>query len=106
MSLDTDGDLNTIFSSNPSVEKARTGLKKINNLGDVGVNIFIDNAQGALPILAPFVDPRSLKTAEAIGLGSDMQKMWRAVEKDPVKMCRLAAALTNVRLQKAEGKFK
>lgn len=81
-------------------------LKEVKGLGDVGADIFVDAAQGVVPSLAPFVDSRSVKTAEAIGLDGDVEVMFELVGKDPMEMCKLANALTNVRLQKAEGEFK
>ena len=83
----------------------RSAIKEIKGLGDVGVNIFFDTAQAAWPCLTPFIDPRSLKTAEQLGLGQDVDKLYEEIGKDPVKVCRLAAALTAVRLEKREGEF-
>jgi len=84
----------------------RKALKEIKGLGDVGVDIFMDTAQHVWDCLAPFVDPRSAKTADAVGVGSDVQALWRAVGEDPAHMCKLAGALTNVRLNKLEGEFR
>ena len=75
-------------------------------IGEVGCNIFIDTAQYLWPCLAPFVDPRSLKTAKGIGIESEVEKLWDAVGKDHKRMARLCVALTNVRLNKKEGEFK
>ncbi|OTA82010.1 hypothetical protein M434DRAFT_379648 [Hypoxylon sp. CO27-5] len=55
---------------------------------------------------APFVDPRSLKTAEVIGIGGDVNVLWKEVSEDPEKMCRLASALTKLRLDGKEKEFK
>ncbi|KAI0138189.1 hypothetical protein F4776DRAFT_621018 [Hypoxylon sp. NC0597] len=102
-----EGDLNTILrltSENPT--KIRAELKQIKGLGDVGINIFFDTAQHIWPCLAPFVDPRSLKTAEAIGIGGDVNVLWQEVSEDPEKMCRLASALTKLRLDGKEKEFK
>lgn len=106
-----DGDLNNLLpgprtESSPS--EIRQRLKEIKGLGDVGVDIFFDTAQTVWPCLAPFLDPRSAKTADALGLPSDAQALWasKEIDKDPVRMCRLASALTNVRLDKREGEFR
>jgi len=72
----------------------------------VGADIFFDTAQGVWPCLAPFIDPRSSKTAAAIGIGSDVQVLWKEVGQDPMQMCKLASALTYVRLEKKEAEFK
>ncbi|OTA61488.1 hypothetical protein K449DRAFT_370672 [Hypoxylon sp. EC38] len=102
-----EGDLNTILrltSENPT--KIRAELKQIKGLGDVGINIFFDTAQHIWPCLAPFIDPRSLKTAEEIGIGGGVNVLWKEVSEDPEKMCRLASALTKLRLDGKEKEFK
>ncbi|KAI0837998.1 hypothetical protein F5Y06DRAFT_304077 [Hypoxylon sp. FL0890] len=101
------GDLNTILGladENPT--KIRAELKQIKGLGDVGINIFFDTAQHIWPCLAPFVDPRSLKTAEAIGIGSDVDALWLEVSENAEQMCRLASALTKLRLDGKVKEFK
>ncbi|KAI1141091.1 hypothetical protein F5Y05DRAFT_376370 [Hypoxylon sp. FL0543] len=102
-----EGDLNTILritSENPA--KIRAELKHIKGLGDVGINIFFDTAQHIWPCLAPFIDPRSLKTAETIGIGGDVDELWHEVSESPEQMCRLASALTKLRLDGKEKEFK
>ncbi|KAI0002648.1 hypothetical protein F4779DRAFT_603373 [Xylariaceae sp. FL0662B] len=102
-----DGDLNNLLkSAEESPLKIRKSLKEIKGLGDVGVDVFFDTAQAVWPCLAPFIDPRSKKTAESIGIGSDVEKLWKEVGEDPVEMCKLASALTTVRLEKKEAEFK
>jgi hypothetical protein len=101
-----DGDLNNLLKkADGKIAKVRELLKEVKGIGDVGVDIFMDTAQGVVPSLAPFVDPRSKKTAETVGLGSDVQALYEMVEKEPMEMCKLASALTNVRLEKAEANF-
>ncbi|KAI8966412.1 hypothetical protein F5Y11DRAFT_343474 [Daldinia sp. FL1419] len=102
-----DGDLNTILqitSENPT--KIRAELKNIKGLGDVGIDIFFDTVQHIWPCLAPFIDPRSLKTAGEIGIGDDVDVLWKEVSENPERMCRLAAALTKVRLDGKGKEFK
>ncbi|KAJ4505072.1 hypothetical protein HRR83_005953 [Exophiala dermatitidis] len=104
------GDLNNLLpgsKTDSSPSEVRKRLKEIKGLGDVGVDIFFDTAQGVWPCLAPFIDPRSAKTAEAIGIAGDAGALWESkeVNTDPVTMARLAAALTTVRLEKREGEF-
>lgn len=101
-----DGDLNNLLSRFKSAQDVRKGLKEIKGLGDVGVDIFFNTAQGVCPTLAPFLDPRSAKTAEDIGVGSDVEKLWRQVGESPERMCRLAGALTFVRLNGREAEFR
>ncbi|KAL8732234.1 MAG: hypothetical protein Q9181_004035 [Wetmoreana brouardii] len=101
-----DGDLNNLLKKADSrPDKVRKLLKEIKGIGNVGVDIFCDTAQEIWPCLAPFIDPRSMKTAEQCGLGGNMDKIWEAVGKDPGQMCRLASALTTVRLEKKEHEF-
>ncbi|KAL2429610.1 hypothetical protein ABEF95_008186 [Exophiala dermatitidis] len=102
------GDLNNLLpgsKTDSSPSEVRKRLKEIKGLGDVGVDIFFDTAQGVWPCLAPFIDPRSAKTAEAIGIPGDAGALWESkeVNRDPMTMARLAAALTTVRLEKREG---
>lgn len=81
-------------------------IKGIKGIGNVGTDIFFDTAQGVWPSLAPFIDQRSLKTAEQCGLGVDVDHLWQILGKDPKEMCKLSAALTTVRLEKKEHEFK
>ncbi|KAI9757361.1 MAG: hypothetical protein M4579_003475 [Chaenotheca gracillima] len=106
ISKEYDGDLNNLLKrADSNSDKVRTLLKEIKGLGEVGVNIFQDTAQGVWPCLTPFIDPRSLETAKQIGLGEDVTEMFKAVGNDPVKMGRLSAALTKLRLEKKEDEF-
>ncbi|OTB12781.1 hypothetical protein K445DRAFT_32945, partial [Daldinia sp. EC12] len=98
-----EGDLNTILQlTSEDLAKIRAELKNIKGLGDVGINIFFDTVQHIWTCLAPFVDPRSLKTAKEIGIGDNVQGLWKEVSEDPEQMCRLAAALTKLRLDGKE----
>ena len=101
-----DGDLNNIVKqSDSSPAKIREKIKGIKGIGNVGTDIFFDTAQGIWPCLAPFIDPRSLKTADQCGLGNDVEQLWENVKKDANEMCKLAAALTTIRLEKKEKEF-
>ena len=98
--------MNTILkqtSEDPG--KIRTQLKTIKGLGDVGVDVFMDTAQHLWTCLAPFIDPRSMKTAKNIGLGDDVQSLWEEIGKNPDTMAKLSGALTNVRLEGREKDF-
>ncbi|KAI4262863.1 MAG: hypothetical protein L6R42_001970 [Xanthoria sp. 1 TBL-2021] len=101
-----DGDINNLLSKADSDPTQLRGLvKEIKGIGNVGVDIFSDTAQDIWPCLAPFIDPRSMKTAKQCGLGDDMHAIWESVGKDKRKMCELATALTTVRLGKKEKEF-
>lgn len=92
-----DGDLNNLLKrANSSAAKVRSLLQEIKGIGRVGTDIFCDAAQAAWPCLAPFIDPRSMQTAEHCGIGSDVEGIWHAVGKDPVEMCKLSSALTMI----------
>lgn len=101
-----DGDLNNLRKrADSSPAKIRSLLQEIKGIGKVGTDIFCNVAQAAWPCLAPFIDPRSMQTAEHCGFSSDVGTMWHAVDKDPVEMCKLSSALTTVRLDKKESDF-
>lgn len=100
------GDLNKLLEkADTSAVQVRSLLKEIKGIGNVGTDIFCDTAQGIWPCLAPFIDPRSMKTAQQCGLGEDLNAIWETIDQDPERMCRLAAALTTVRLEKKEKEF-
>jgi len=80
-------------------------IKGIKGIGNVGTDIFFDTARGVWPSLAPFIDPRSLKTAEQCGIGGDVDRLWQKIGKDPVEMCKLCSALTTIRLENKEREF-
>ena len=85
--------------------QVRKLIGEVKGIGKVGTDIFFDTAQSVWPALAPFIDPRSMDTASKCGLGSDVTSLWQLVGKDPVEMCKLASALTTVRLEKKEKEF-
>lgn len=80
-------------------------LKEIKQLGSVGVEIFVAGIQGFYPRVAPFLDSRSFKTAQELGLGGDINAMFEVLDKDPMRMAMLNVALTTVRLEKRENEF-
>ena len=102
-----DGDLNNIVQrAESSSAKIRDMIKGIKEIGNGGADIFFDTAQGVWPCLAPFVDLRSLKTAEVCGLRNDVGRLWEGVGEDETQMCSLASALTKIRLEKREKEFR
>jgi hypothetical protein len=86
-----------------STLKARVG--EIKQIGNVGAEIFVASVQGICPAVAPFLDSRSAKTAEELGLGGDFHVLFEALGEDAMEMARLNAALTTVRLEKREREF-
>ena len=81
-------------------------MQEIKGFGPVGIDIFLGSVQHVWPEMAPFIDGRSLKTAETIELGGNTEGLWEAVGKDAVEMGRLQGALTRVRLEGREGEFR
>jgi len=79
-----------------------TLMKEIKGVGDLAGEIFLDNVQSVWPSMAPFIDLRSLKTAKEIGIGTDVEAIYEALNRDPVQMSWLANGLSNVRLEHRE----
>lgn len=52
--------------------------------------------------MAPFIDSRSVPTAEEIGLGNDVEAIYNHLQKDPVKMSMFANGLSEIRLEHKE----
>lgn len=100
-----DGDLNNLSKRAKDRLEIRGSLKRIKGFGNVGVDIFCNTAQHVWPNLAPFVDARSLKTAEQIGIGNNVETLWEHVQKHAAEMCRLCSALTKIRLEKKQKEF-
>ncbi|KAL2055247.1 hypothetical protein ABVK25_004585 [Lepraria finkii] len=96
---------NLLERADSSPVQVRKLIGEIKGIGKVGTDVFFDTAQGVWPILASFIDPRTLDTASNCGLGRDLNSLWKVVGKEPVEMCKLASALTTVRLDKKENEF-
>lgn len=100
----SDGDLNNLIQeADYDSDKARQLVKEIHGLGDLGVELFFNNVQSVWPSIAPFVDSRSLQTAEEAGLGTDLDAIYKELDRDSVKMCKLANALSAARLERRVG---
>ncbi|KAK3716135.1 hypothetical protein LTR37_006580 [Vermiconidia calcicola] len=110
-----DGDLNNLLkkakegNKEGDVEAVRSDVRKgvsaIKGIGGVALDVFCDTVQAVWHELAPFVDPRSQKTAEKIGISSDAAELFKVVGEDAVTMSRLAVAFTTVRLEKLEDQY-
>ncbi|KAL4985984.1 hypothetical protein BDW68DRAFT_164269 [Aspergillus falconensis] len=99
-----DGDLNNLIKkAGYDRTTTRQLVKEVHGLGDLGVELFFNNVQSVWPTIAPFVDSRSLKTAEDAGLGTDLNAIYEDLGNDSVKMCKLANALSAARLDKRLG---
>ncbi|KAL4979560.1 COPI associated protein-domain-containing protein [Aspergillus desertorum] len=89
-----DGDLNNLIKkAGYDRTTTRQLIKEVHGLGDLGVELFFNNVQSVWPTIAPFVDSRSLKTAEDAGLGTDLDAIFEDLGNDSVEICKLANAL-------------
>lgn len=75
-------------------------MKEFKGVGDLGVELFFDNVQSVWPSIAPFLDSRSLQTAEEIGISGDLNAIYRALGEEPEEMSLLANGLSTMRLEK------
>lgn len=102
----SDGDLNNLWEeAHHDRARARELIKEIKGLGDLGVELFFNNVQSVWPSIAPFVDTRSLKTADQVGLGTDLDAIYSELEKDSMQMSCLANGLSIARLEKRQGEL-
>ncbi|KAA8652470.1 hypothetical protein EYZ11_009273 [Aspergillus tanneri] len=101
-----DGDLNNLWEE-AHHDRARTRelIKEIKGLGDLGVDLFFNNVQSVWSDIAPFVDTRSLQTAEQVGIGTDLDAIFADLDRDSMKMSRLANGLSAARLEKQQGEL-
>ena len=83
----------------------RSALKEIKGIGDTAVDIFFTSIQHLWPSVAPWIAPRSLDAAKQIGIGTDVDAIYEAVGKDPREMCKLARAVSRIKLDKKEKEF-
>ncbi|KAJ5939272.1 hypothetical protein N7466_002406 [Penicillium verhagenii] len=98
-----DGDLNNLLqSAHGDREEVRTLMKEFKGVGDLGVELFFNNVQSIWPSIAPFLDTRSLRTAEEIGIGTDVDAIYEALGQEPEEMSILANGLSTVRLDKKQ----
>ncbi|GCB26885.1 hypothetical protein AAWM_09770 [Aspergillus awamori] len=99
-----DGDLNNLLKkAHNDRDETRKLIKEIKGLGDLGVDLFFNNAQAVWPSIAPFIDGRSLETADNVGLGTDLDAIYADLGRDSMSMSRLANGLSAVRLEKRQG---
>lgn len=90
-----DGDLRKLRDeADRDPDEERRLLKDLKGIGDVGVNIFVREVQVAWDELRPFVDPKALKAAGALGLGADAAAVARLADRAADgDVARLVAAL-------------
>jgi endonuclease III len=91
------GDLRNLReASGRDMDRERQRLKEFKGIGNVGVDIFLREAQVAWGELFPFVDERSRQNAKELGLPTDAQSLLELVGKDDFP--RLVSALIRVGL--------
>ena len=86
-------------------DEVRKLIKEIKGLGDLGADLFFNNVQSVWPEIAPFVDRRSLQTADQVGIGTDLDIIYADLNHDSMKMSRLANGLSAARLDKRQGEL-
>ncbi|KAJ5558629.1 hypothetical protein N7535_008846 [Penicillium sp. DV-2018c] len=98
-----DGDLNNLLKqANGNPDKVKLLLKEVKGIGDLAVEVFFNNVQSVWPSIAPSIDSRSLKTADEIGIGTDLDQIYEILDQDPVRMSWFANGLSEVRLEKRQ----
>ncbi|KAJ5690395.1 hypothetical protein N7462_004787 [Penicillium macrosclerotiorum] len=98
-----DGDLNQLLEgSHGHTEEIQRRMKEIKGIGDLGAELFLDQVHSVWPSVAPFLDSRSLKTAEEIGIGTDLDAIYDELGQDSVSMSKFASGLSKVRLEHKE----
>ncbi|RAL14057.1 TVP15 family protein [Aspergillus homomorphus CBS 101889] len=92
-----EGDLNNLLKkANNDRNKTRQLIKEIKGLGDLGADLFLNNVQSVWPSMAPFIDGRSLETADKVGLGTDLDAIYAELGRDSMTMSRLANGLSAI----------
>lgn len=81
----------------------RTLMLEVRGVGELAVEIFLNNVQSVWPATAPFLDERSVKSADEIGIGTNLDAIYEAVQRDPVQMSWFANGMSAVRLEKRQG---
>ncbi|KAJ5746185.1 hypothetical protein N7520_011367 [Penicillium odoratum] len=103
VSIKYDGDLkNLLETAHEDREEVRGLMMEFKGIGDLGLELFFNNVQSVWPSIAPFLDSRSLQTAEEIGIGRDLDAIYGALGQEPEKMSLLANGLSKVRLEKKQ----
>ncbi|KAJ5269317.1 hypothetical protein N7505_005075 [Penicillium chrysogenum] len=83
-------------------ELAKLVVERYGGMGDLAVEVFFNNVQSIWPSFAPSIDSRSLKTADEIGIGTDVDEIYNALEQDPMRMSWFANGLSEVRLERRQ----
>jgi endonuclease III len=93
---DHSGDLRDIArGSSEDVRAAKRMLKKFKGIGDTGADIYLREVQDVWTCVRPYFDKRATKTAKALGLPGDPEKLGALA---PKANARLAAALVRASL--------
>ncbi|WP_236238849.1 endonuclease [Streptomyces sp. CC228A] len=79
-------------------ERLRGLLREVPGIGPAGADIFLREAQGVWPELAPYLDDRTLDGARRLGLPADRGELSGLVDRD--ELPSLAAALVRAALDR------
>ncbi|OII65631.1 endonuclease [Streptomyces sp. CC53] len=79
-------------------ERLRGLLQEVPGIGPAGADIFLREAQGVWPELAPYLDGRTLDGARRLGLPADRDELSGLVDRD--ELPSLAAALVRAALDR------
>ncbi|MDN3292852.1 endonuclease [Streptomyces ficellus] len=80
------------------VDEMRALLQEVPGIGPAGADIFLREAQGVWPEVAPYLDDKTLEGAKRLGLPADPAKLAGLAGKD--QLPALAAALVRASLDK------
>ncbi|MFF9864620.1 endonuclease [Streptomyces sp. NPDC013953] len=93
------GDLRRMHEkSGGDPERLRALLQEVPGIGPAGADIFLREAQGVWPELAPYLDDRTLDGAERLGLPTDREELAGLVGRK--ELPALAAALVRAALDR------
>ncbi|MGP5708386.1 endonuclease [Brachybacterium alimentarium] len=92
------GDLRSLRSAGDGPQGVLERLQDFPGIGPTGAAIFVREAQGLWPELAPFFDRKALDGARRLGLPEDPETLDTLI--DPADRARLAAALVRAALRK------
>ncbi|OQE44660.1 hypothetical protein PENCOP_c002G04269 [Penicillium coprophilum] len=93
---------NLLLDAGCGIDKVGRLLKEAKGIGDLAVEIYFNSVQSVWPSIAPSVDSRSLKTAAEIGIGTDLDEIYNALDRDPKRMSWFANGLSEVQLKKKQ----
>jgi hypothetical protein len=92
------GDLRRLHAEGADSQGVTSLLQEVPGIGPTGASIFCREVQSVWPSLAPYVDSRTIKGAERVGLPTTPNRLAALVSK--TEIARLAAACVRASLSK------